>query len=244
MHFAAVIVFVMVARNKRATHGAYSPSRQETAGARVELGNVLKKPPEERLIWVSAVTDLNNTQHNFHGLTEPLPYGWGSKTALTRGFNPTWKHLVFFETMLRVFRQDCRDHRCGIWDDPNFQCLQSWVWKWGWLEGRGESASCAVWGWCECSSSTKVFNRMWICLSKVQERKCVIKVLDQLLKICGTPSPWLARQHESWNLQGGFLQCCVQQKGDCWSIAGVRFLGWTSYYRMQSSVQPSWPWVC
>ncbi|KAL8626002.1 hypothetical protein ACOMHN_012594 [Nucella lapillus] len=45
-----VIVFVMVARKKRATHGAYSPSRQETAGARVELGNVLKKPPEERLI--------------------------------------------------------------------------------------------------------------------------------------------------------------------------------------------------
>jgi hypothetical protein len=40
----------MIAREKRATRGAYSPSRQETAGARVELGNVLKKPPEERLI--------------------------------------------------------------------------------------------------------------------------------------------------------------------------------------------------
>ncbi|XP_070177359.1 protein crumbs-like isoform X2 [Littorina saxatilis] len=46
----AVIVFIVVARDKRATRGAYSPSRQETAGARVELGNVLKKPPEERLI--------------------------------------------------------------------------------------------------------------------------------------------------------------------------------------------------
>ena len=45
-----VIIFIIVARDKRATRGAYSPSRQETAGARVELGNVLKKPPEERLI--------------------------------------------------------------------------------------------------------------------------------------------------------------------------------------------------
>lgn len=46
----AVIIFILIAREKRATRGAYSPSRQETAGARVELGNVLKKPPEERLI--------------------------------------------------------------------------------------------------------------------------------------------------------------------------------------------------
>ncbi|XP_041369439.1 protein crumbs-like isoform X2 [Gigantopelta aegis] len=45
-----VIVFLMVARTKRATRGTYSPSRQETSGSRVELGNVLKKPPEERLI--------------------------------------------------------------------------------------------------------------------------------------------------------------------------------------------------
>ncbi|XP_046368498.2 protein crumbs-like isoform X1 [Haliotis rufescens] len=45
-----VIIFLMMARTKRATRGTYSPSRQETSGARVELGNVLKKPPEERLI--------------------------------------------------------------------------------------------------------------------------------------------------------------------------------------------------
>ena len=37
-------------RNKRATRGAYSPSRQEVTGSRVELGNVMKKPPLERLI--------------------------------------------------------------------------------------------------------------------------------------------------------------------------------------------------
>ncbi|GFO21191.1 neurogenic locus notch homolog protein 1 [Plakobranchus ocellatus] len=45
-----VIAFVMTARSKRATRGEYSPSAQETSGSRVELGNVLKKPPEERLI--------------------------------------------------------------------------------------------------------------------------------------------------------------------------------------------------
>ncbi|KAK6979622.1 protein crumbs, partial [Biomphalaria glabrata] len=45
-----VIAFIMTARSKRATRGAYSPSQQETSGSRVELGNVLKKPPEERLI--------------------------------------------------------------------------------------------------------------------------------------------------------------------------------------------------
>ncbi|XP_067661789.1 protein crumbs-like isoform X2 [Haliotis asinina] len=45
-----IIIFLMMARTKRATRGTYSPSRQETSGARVELGNVLKKPPEERLI--------------------------------------------------------------------------------------------------------------------------------------------------------------------------------------------------
>jgi hypothetical protein len=45
-----IIVFVMCARSKRATRGTYSPSRQEVTGSRVELGQVLKPPPEERLI--------------------------------------------------------------------------------------------------------------------------------------------------------------------------------------------------
>ncbi|XP_064650303.1 protein crumbs-like [Lineus longissimus] len=45
-----IIVFVMTARKKRATRGTYSPSRQELEGSRVEMGNVLKQPPEERLI--------------------------------------------------------------------------------------------------------------------------------------------------------------------------------------------------
>ena len=46
-----IIVFVVCARSKRATRGTYSPSRQEVTGSRVELGQVLKPPPEERLIW-------------------------------------------------------------------------------------------------------------------------------------------------------------------------------------------------
>ncbi|XP_072285600.1 protein crumbs homolog 1-like isoform X2 [Pyxicephalus adspersus] len=46
-----VIAVVMITmRKKRATQGTYSPSRQEKEGARVEMWNVLKLPPTERLI--------------------------------------------------------------------------------------------------------------------------------------------------------------------------------------------------
>ncbi|XP_056393841.1 protein crumbs homolog 1-like isoform X2 [Hyla sarda] len=46
-----VIAIVLVTmRKKRATQGTYSPSRQEKDGARVEMWNVLKLPPTERLI--------------------------------------------------------------------------------------------------------------------------------------------------------------------------------------------------
>lgn len=43
-------VFLMMARKKRATRGTYSPSQQEYCNPRVEMDNVLKPPPEERLI--------------------------------------------------------------------------------------------------------------------------------------------------------------------------------------------------
>ncbi len=43
--------FIMIARKKRATRGAYSPSRQENTGARLQMGPMMKPPPEERLIW-------------------------------------------------------------------------------------------------------------------------------------------------------------------------------------------------
>ncbi|KAF4525402.1 hypothetical protein B566_EDAN004145 [Ephemera danica] len=43
-------VFLSLARKKRATRGTYSPSQQEYCNPRVELDNVLKPPPEERLI--------------------------------------------------------------------------------------------------------------------------------------------------------------------------------------------------
>lgn len=45
-----IVFFVLSARKKRATSGTYSPSQQEMSGARVELGNVMKIPPTERLI--------------------------------------------------------------------------------------------------------------------------------------------------------------------------------------------------
>jgi protein crumbs len=40
----------MMARSKRATRGTYSPSAQEYCNPRLEMDNVLKPPPEERLI--------------------------------------------------------------------------------------------------------------------------------------------------------------------------------------------------
>jgi len=43
-------VFLITARNKRATRGTYSPSAQEYCNPRLEMDNVLKIPPEERLI--------------------------------------------------------------------------------------------------------------------------------------------------------------------------------------------------
>lgn len=46
----SLMVFFMMARKKRATRGTYSPSRQEMFGSRVEMGQVMKRPPEERLI--------------------------------------------------------------------------------------------------------------------------------------------------------------------------------------------------
>uniref|UniRef100_A0A3Q3SP49 Crumbs cell polarity complex component 2 n=1 Tax=Mastacembelus armatus TaxID=205130 RepID=A0A3Q3SP49_9TELE len=49
---AILLVFflIMTARKKRQSEGTYSPSSQEVAGARLEMGSVLKVPPEERLI--------------------------------------------------------------------------------------------------------------------------------------------------------------------------------------------------
>ncbi|XP_038063463.1 protein crumbs-like isoform X2 [Patiria miniata] len=43
-------IFLVKVKNKRATRGTYSPSRQEISGSRVEMDNILKLPPEERLI--------------------------------------------------------------------------------------------------------------------------------------------------------------------------------------------------
>lgn len=46
----AIVAFCVTARRRRAERGTYSPSRQEIFGSRVEMGYVLKPPPEERLI--------------------------------------------------------------------------------------------------------------------------------------------------------------------------------------------------
>ncbi|KAJ8279109.1 hypothetical protein COCON_G00061750 [Conger conger] len=41
---------VVIAMRRRATHGTYSPSRQEKEGSRVEMWNMVQPPPMERLI--------------------------------------------------------------------------------------------------------------------------------------------------------------------------------------------------
>ncbi|XP_010874503.2 protein crumbs homolog 2 [Esox lucius] len=46
----ALVFMVLTARKKRQSEGSYDPSAQERAGARLEMGSVLKVPPEERLI--------------------------------------------------------------------------------------------------------------------------------------------------------------------------------------------------
>ena len=46
----AAVILVRMARKKRATRGVYSPSQQEYCNPRIELDNVMKPPPEERLI--------------------------------------------------------------------------------------------------------------------------------------------------------------------------------------------------
>lgn len=48
-----LIFMVLTARKRRQSEGTYSPSQQEVAGARLEMGSVLKVPPEERLIWMA-----------------------------------------------------------------------------------------------------------------------------------------------------------------------------------------------
>ncbi|XP_015211168.2 protein crumbs homolog 1 isoform X1 [Lepisosteus oculatus] len=47
--FLATTAFI-VAMNRRATHGTYSPSRQEKEGSRLEMWNMVQPPPMERLI--------------------------------------------------------------------------------------------------------------------------------------------------------------------------------------------------
>lgn len=47
---AGLTFVVLTARKKRQSEGAYSPSTQEMAGARLEMDSMLKVPPEERLI--------------------------------------------------------------------------------------------------------------------------------------------------------------------------------------------------
>lgn len=105
---AILVVFclIMTARKKRQSEGTYSPSSQEVAGARLEMGSVLKVPPEERLIWVlqpcltaSHPVDVSKVRENMccavsHWLPSwPTNKPWriSQWLILHLGKRPTWK---------------------------------------------------------------------------------------------------------------------------------------------------------
>jgi len=48
--FSGIIIFVKIAQKRRASEGTYHPSQQEMTGQRIDLGEDIKPPPEERLI--------------------------------------------------------------------------------------------------------------------------------------------------------------------------------------------------
>ena len=48
--FVGLMAFFSVARKKRSLHGTYSPQKQEFNAPRLELSNLTKIPPVERLI--------------------------------------------------------------------------------------------------------------------------------------------------------------------------------------------------
>ena len=53
MLFIAVVgmlVFLVMARKKRKSEGKYKPATQELTSPRLQLDNIIKPPPEERLI--------------------------------------------------------------------------------------------------------------------------------------------------------------------------------------------------
>lgn len=75
----ALVFMVLTARKKRQSEGTYSPSAQEVAGARLEMGSVLKVPPEERLIWALHTTETHTSFAWLH--TPTLP---GSDTQTDR----------------------------------------------------------------------------------------------------------------------------------------------------------------
>ncbi len=47
---AGLLVFLVMARRRRRSEGKYKPATQELTSPRLQLDNMIKPPPEERLI--------------------------------------------------------------------------------------------------------------------------------------------------------------------------------------------------
>ena len=45
-----ILVFLIMARRKRKSEGKYKPASQELTSPRLHMDNIIKPPPEERLI--------------------------------------------------------------------------------------------------------------------------------------------------------------------------------------------------
>lgn len=61
--FILTAVGLGMALTRRATHGTYSPSRQEKDGSRVEMWSITQPPPTERLIWTVESVDSEGGHH-------------------------------------------------------------------------------------------------------------------------------------------------------------------------------------
>ena len=81
-HVSGFIVFAMRVKEKRATRGTYSPSRQEMNGSRMDMGNQLKIPPPERLIWCSHSRSVSKRLP--HTLLPQVLIGRSTRGAVSR----------------------------------------------------------------------------------------------------------------------------------------------------------------
>lgn len=105
----AVFFLLVTARKKRQSEGTYSPSSQEVAGARLEMGSVLKVPPEERLIWYphpshgTCVLEEDYVDYVGKATAASDGSGWGGGPSRGHVFEQCTKHWKMTDTFKNLF---------------------------------------------------------------------------------------------------------------------------------------------